>query len=91
MGWLASLVWHGNVLVFGLAVAIGLTLCSVLGLKNAGRLVGATVCLVVFVPAEGAKWRIALDRFIEVSFGIVIAMVISVVAHHWLKMRPRKV
>src|SRR5438270_177052 len=26
MGWLAALVWHGNLLVFGLAVAITLTL-----------------------------------------------------------------
>jgi uncharacterized membrane protein YccC len=90
IGWLASLVWHGDVLVFGLAIAISLTLCGVLGLKNAGRLVGATICLVVLVPAEGPKWRIALDRFIEVSFGIVVAVVISIVAHHWLKMRPWK-
>jgi uncharacterized membrane protein YgaE (UPF0421/DUF939 family) len=64
MGWLTTLVWHGNVLVFGLAVAISLILCSVLRLTNSGRLVGATMCLIVLVPAAGQKWRIALDRFV---------------------------
>jgi uncharacterized membrane protein YgaE (UPF0421/DUF939 family) len=84
-GWLAALIWHGNVLVFGLAVAISLTACGMLGLKNAGRLCGATICLVALVPAQGPKWRIALDRFVVVSFGIVIAVAISLLVDRWLK------
>jgi uncharacterized membrane protein YgaE (UPF0421/DUF939 family) len=87
MGWLTTLVWHGNVLVFGLAVAISLILCSVLRLTNSGRLVGATMCLIMLVPAAGQKWRIALDRFVEVSFGIVVAVVVSLVFHRWVKFR----
>jgi uncharacterized membrane protein YccC len=91
MGWLAALVWHGNVLVFGLAVAISLAVCGILGLKNAKRLAGATICLVVLVPAAGPKWRMALDRFVAVSFGIIVAVAISVLLQvllqRWTKPR----
>jgi uncharacterized membrane protein YgaE (UPF0421/DUF939 family) len=90
MGWLAALIWHGNVLVFGLAVVISLTACHALGLKNASRLCGATICLVALVPAEGPKWRLALDRFVVVSFGIVIAVAISLVLDRWVKFRERR-
>lgn len=90
MGWLAASVWRGNVLVFGLAVAISLTACGALGLKNARRLCGATICLVALVPAEGPKWKMALDRFVEVSFGIVIALAISLLLDGWGKFRSRR-
>lgn len=87
MGWLAALVWHGNVLVFGLAMAISFMMCGILGLKNAKRLAGAIICLVALVPAAGPKWRMALDRFVAVSFGIVVAVVISWLLHRWTKPR----
>ncbi len=90
MGWLAASIWHGNVLVFGLAVAISLTACGALGLKNASRLCGATICLVTLVPADGPKWRIAMDRFVVVSFGIVIAAAISLALDRWLRFRDRR-
>ena len=51
IGWVTSLIWHHNLLVFGLAVAVSLMTCNALGLKSAGRLVGATICLMVLVPA----------------------------------------
>jgi len=86
MGWLAAVIWHGNVVVFGLAVAVSLTVCSVLGLKNAIQLAGATICVVALVPAAGPAWRMALDRFVAVSFGIVIAVAVSVLVHHCLKL-----
>jgi uncharacterized membrane protein YccC len=87
MGWLTALMWHGSVLVLGLALAIGLTACGVLGLKNASRLCGVTICLIALVPAEGPKWSIALNRLIAVSFGIVISVAISLLLHRWLKLR----
>ena len=87
IGWLTSLVWHDNLLVFGLAVAVSLMACNALGLKSAGRLVGATICLMVLVPAAGPKWRIPLDRFIEVSVGILTAVAISLLHYHLVKRR----
>jgi uncharacterized membrane protein YccC len=87
MGWLTASMWEGNVLVFGLAVAISLMLCGLLGLKNAGRLVGATICLVALVPAAGPKWRIALDRSMAVSFGVVIAVMVALLLDRALRIR----
>jgi uncharacterized membrane protein YgaE (UPF0421/DUF939 family) len=87
MGWLAALIWGGNVLVFGLALAISLTACAALGLKNASRLCGATVCLVLLVPAADPKWKMALGRFVVVSFGIGVALAISLLRHAWGKFR----
>jgi uncharacterized membrane protein YccC len=87
IGWLTALIWHDNLLVFGLAVAVSLMACNALGLKSAGRLVGATICLMVLVPAAGPKWRIPLDRFIEVSVGILTAVTISLLHYHLVKRR----
>jgi uncharacterized membrane protein YgaE (UPF0421/DUF939 family) len=87
IGWLTAMIWHDNLLVFGLAVAVSLMACSALGLKSAGRLVGATICLIVLVPGAGPQWRIPLDRFIEVSLGIFMAVTISVLHHRWVKWR----
>jgi uncharacterized membrane protein YgaE (UPF0421/DUF939 family) len=87
IGWLTAMIWHDNLLVFGLAVAVTLMACSALGLKSAGRLVGATICLIVLVPGAGPQWRIPLDRFIEVSLGIFMAVTISVLHHRWVKWR----
>lgn len=80
-------MWHGNVLVLGLALAISLMACGVLGLKNASRLCGVTICLIVLVPADGPKWSIALNRLVAVSFGIVISVAILLLLHRWVKLR----
>ncbi len=87
IGWLTAIIWHGHLLIFGLAVAVSLMACNALGLKSAGRLVGATICLMVLVPADGPKWRMALDRFTEVSLGILTAVTISLLQYHWAKRR----
>jgi uncharacterized membrane protein YgaE (UPF0421/DUF939 family) len=85
IGWLTAIIWHGHLLIFGLAVAVSLMACSALGLKSAGRLVGATICLMVLVPGDRPKWRMALDRFTEVSLGILTAVTISLLQYHWAR------
>lgn len=87
VGWLTALVWHGNALIFGLAIAVTLILCDVLGLKNAARLAGATICVVALVPATGPQWRTALDRFLTVSLGIAVALIVSVLFYRCVKPR----
>jgi hypothetical protein len=54
IGWLTALIWQDNLVVFGVAVAVGLMACNALGLKSAARLVGATICLMVLAPAAGS-------------------------------------
>ena len=87
VGGFTTIVWHGNLLVFGLAIAISLMICNALGLKSAGHLVGANICLMVLVPATGPQWKIPLDRFIEVSIGILTAVAVSLLHDQWVKRR----
>lgn len=78
IGWATVLVWHRNVAVFGAAVVVTMVLCSLSGFKAAGRLAGVAVCIVVLVPHNGtAASQIAMSRFLEVTFGICIALAMT--------------
>ena len=82
VGLLTSFVWHHSLLVFGLAVLVVMMLCAALNYKNAGRLGGVTVAIIVLIPYPGALWHIALQRFLEVSFGIVISLFVALAWNH---------
>jgi hypothetical protein len=38
---------------------------------------GVTVAIIVLIPYPGPLWQIALQRFLEVSFGIVISLFVA--------------
>ncbi len=78
VGLLTSWVWHHSILIFGLAVLVVMMLCTALNYKNAGRLGGVTVAIIVLIPYPGPLWHIALQRFLEVSLGIVISLFVAV-------------
>jgi uncharacterized membrane protein YccC len=90
VGLLTSLVWHHSLLVFGLAVLVVMMLCTALNYKNAGRLGGVTVAIIVLIPYPGPLWHIALQRFLEVSFGIVISLGVAVAWTHVSNRLSRK-
>ena len=62
---------------FGAAVALTVLLCALLGFAEAARLAGVAVAIVMLVGRPGNPWVTALHRFLEVSFGIVIAVLVS--------------
>lgn len=78
VGLLTALVWHHSILVFALAILVVMMLCAALNYKNAGRLGGVTVAIIVLIPYPGPLWQIALQRFLEVSLGIVISLLVAV-------------
>jgi len=63
---------------FGVAVTLTVLVCALLGLAEASRLAGVAVAIVMLVSHPGRPWIAAFHRFLEVSFGIVVAVVISV-------------
>lgn len=79
VGWVVSQVWHDSILIFAVGVLVVMVLCTALRYKNAGRLGGVTVAIIVLIPYPGPLWQIALQRFLEVSFGIVISLLVAVV------------
>jgi len=72
-------VWGANVTAFGVAVAIAFYICSVLKLAESQRLATVTVAILMLIGRTSSPWTIALHRFLEVSIGILVAMVISLV------------
>lgn len=77
VGWFTALVWHRSIAVFALAVLAVIVLCTALRYQNAGRLGGVTVVIIVLIPYTGPIWHIAIERFLEVSFGIGVSLAVA--------------
>lgn len=77
VGGLFAALFGRNLLAFGVAVALTVLLCAVLGFAEAARLAGVAVAIVMVVDHQGGPWVTALHRFLEVSFGIVVAVLVS--------------
>lgn len=78
IGWLTALVWHNYLLIFAVAVLVVIMLCSLLRYKNAGRLGGVTIAIIVLIPHTGPTWHVAIERFLEVSFGLIVSLLVAV-------------
>jgi uncharacterized membrane protein YgaE (UPF0421/DUF939 family) len=66
-----------KLLVFGVAVFVTIVLCTILHLEDGIRLAAVTIAIIMLVPNTGRPWVPALNRFLEVSFGILIALVVA--------------
>jgi uncharacterized membrane protein YgaE (UPF0421/DUF939 family) len=73
---------------FGVAVTVTLLVCGFLGLADAARLAGVAVAIVMLISNPGRPWAAALHRFLEVSFGIAVAVLFSAV--RWPLPAPRQ-
>jgi uncharacterized membrane protein YgaE (UPF0421/DUF939 family) len=62
---------------FGVAVTITVLVCSLLGFEDAARMAGVAVAIVMLTSHPGHPWIAPLHRFLEVSFGIVIGILVS--------------
>ncbi len=77
IGWGTAYFWHGHLLVYAVAVFCCMAMPDLIGLKGAGRLAGVAATIVLLVPSNTSYGMVAWDRFLEVSFGIVVALVVS--------------
>jgi len=73
---------------FGVAVTLTMLVCALLGFAEAARLAGVAVAIVMLASHPGAPWGVALHRFLEVSFGIVTAVLVSVLIWPSRTIRP---
>jgi uncharacterized membrane protein YgaE (UPF0421/DUF939 family) len=75
---LAAYVGPG-VVVFGMGIFVIGIICAALRLgRAASALAGVTLALVVLVERTEPPWKLAAHRFIEVSLGIVVALILTV-------------
>ncbi len=69
-----------DMLVFGVGVfLLGILCTGVRADRSAYRFGGVTLAIVLLVPRVEPAWRTAFDRFAEVSVGIAVALVMTVV------------
>jgi uncharacterized membrane protein YgaE (UPF0421/DUF939 family) len=85
LGWATFYAWHGHYLLYGLAVLLCLLACSLLEFEKAGRLAAVAVTIIVLIQYEGGPGARAVSRFLEVSLGIVVALIVTVVFPRWDK------
>ncbi|HET6418728.1 MAG TPA: FUSC family protein [Geobacteraceae bacterium] len=78
MGAIFAALWGVNALSFGFAVTITVLVCAFLGLLDSYRLASATVAIVMLFAHADVTWIVALHRFLEVSLGVVVALLVTV-------------
>jgi uncharacterized membrane protein YgaE (UPF0421/DUF939 family) len=86
LGALLATKFGQSTAVFGASVlGVGI-LCAILRLDRvAYRFAGITLAIVMLVVPAHAAWGIALDRFIEVSVGIIAALILTAL---WPEHKP---
>jgi uncharacterized membrane protein YccC len=69
-----------HVLVFGVTVfLLGLLFAVTTADRSAYRFGGITLAIVLLVPRTKPAWVVAFHRFAEVSIGIAVALILTVV------------
>jgi hypothetical protein len=71
--------WGSQLLWFGVAATLTVLLCEILNLGQSYRLACVTVAIVMLINRNTSPWNTALNRFLEVALGIVIALILSAV------------
>jgi uncharacterized membrane protein YccC len=66
-----------SLVVFGVAVFVTVILCSVLRLQAGLRVAATTVAIIMLISHPGRPWAPGIHRFLEVSFGIIVALVVA--------------
>jgi uncharacterized membrane protein YgaE (UPF0421/DUF939 family) len=77
LGWITCYLWHGHYLLYGLAVMLCVFACSMLEFEKAGRLAAVTLSIIVLIKIDGGPAQAALARFLEVGFGVVVALAVT--------------
>jgi uncharacterized membrane protein YgaE (UPF0421/DUF939 family) len=68
-----------NDLIYGLGIIACGLLASLLRIGGAFRFAGITLSIVLLIPLVAGPWIVAWHRFLEVSLGIAVALVVTVV------------
>jgi uncharacterized membrane protein YgaE (UPF0421/DUF939 family) len=76
-GWGAASVWQGRLVIYAVMVLVLILALEMFDFEKAGRLAGVTATIILLAPSSSPHWIVARDRFLEVSFGIVVALVVS--------------
>jgi uncharacterized membrane protein YgaE (UPF0421/DUF939 family) len=77
VGGVVAYCWHDSIAIFALGVLAVMMICTALRFERAGRLGGAAVAIIVLFPRPEPVWQIALGRFLEISFGVIVSFLVT--------------
>ena len=77
IGALIASFFQPNWMVYGLGIFVCGILCALLRLGNAYRFAAITLSIVLLIAHVRSPWIVALHRFVEVSLGIAVALVVT--------------
>jgi len=79
LGALIATFFTPNWIVYGMGIFVCGVLSSLLRLRNAYRFAAIALSIVLLTVHPEPAWTVAMHRFIEVSLGIAVALVVTVV------------
>ena len=79
IGALIASFFQPNWMVYGAGIFVCGILSALLRLDGAYRFAAITLSIVLLITHAAPPWRIAVHRFIEVSLGIAVALVTTLV------------
>jgi uncharacterized membrane protein YgaE (UPF0421/DUF939 family) len=79
VGALVATFFSSNVLVYAAAIFACGALCAVLRMRTAYRFAAITVSIILLIAHQKPAWIVASHRFVEVSVGIAVALVVAAV------------
>jgi uncharacterized membrane protein YgaE (UPF0421/DUF939 family) len=79
LGALIATFFNPNWAVYGGGIFVCGILCSLLRVGSAYRFAAIALSIVLLIVHQSPPWIVAMHRFIEVSLGIAVALVVTVV------------
>src|SRR5271166_989005 len=77
IGALIATFFPSNVWVYAIAIFLCGTLCALFRLRGAYRFAAITLSIILLIAHQRPAWIVASHRFVEVSVGIAVALVVS--------------
>jgi uncharacterized membrane protein YgaE (UPF0421/DUF939 family) len=71
--------FHPNWIVYGAGIFVCGVLSSILRLGSASRFAGIALTIVLLITHDRPPWIVATHRFLEVSLGVAVALLVTVV------------
>src|ERR1041385_1707265 len=79
LGALIATFFRVNWAVYGIGIFVCGILCAAFRIKESYRIAAITLSIVLLITHGNAPWMVALHRFIEVSVGIAVALLITTI------------
>ena len=77
LGALIATFLPSNALVYAAAIFVCGALCALLRLRTAYRFAAITLSIILLIAHQSPAWIVAAHRFVEVSVGIAVALVVA--------------